>query len=732
MKRDGAPYPLADVLKNEYPQIKETARVFNLFHTQVEKHNNYINENGFFCAENSLFDILTIKVLRGNKDNLIQNPNSVVLTESMAQKYYGEMAGVLGKEVTIKNAGAEIVLTVSGIIEDFPENSTFKPDFIASMELALQQMPKLITSTDKTKQEADYYETTWKYGFINTYILTSENFEQRSFAKELRAVEEKYISEPENINFHLQNLHDIYFHSDDISAQATVTGDLKNVGIFMAVGFLILLIACINYILLSTSQTLERSREIGIRKITGANRNSLFNQILVESALVTLIAFPLALILIEQLRPLLLTILEKDFIRNSVSPGVILGFVFILILVIYLPGMFTVRYFSRIKPVHAIKGEKIRGLKDGRLRKTLISVQFIVFLILVSVSIGIYKQIQYSKTHDLGFNPDNVITFEISGAPELKQSFDAFRNELLESQNIKSISAGMWLPPAENRMNMSVKRDGNSEKKIKVEALYVDKDFLKTLDIRLKEGKTISEFGNNFENKILINESAIKELGLEEPIGKKYWMGEIVGVIEDFHFHSFREQIQPMFLIGGRHMIRKGLVKFDGNNLSSVKQTIQSKAEKYAGTANISLTFLNQNFKTLYEKERKLALLIAIFAGIAILIASMGLLGLTIFTLKKRTKEIAIRKVNGATVTKILKLISAGYMKLIVLSFVISVPVAHYLLNKWLEGFAYKTNLPLWIYGIAVFMAFVITILTISFKTVKEANRNPVDSLRDE
>ena len=629
MKRAGAPYPLADVLKNEYPQIKKTARVFNLYHTQVEKHKNYIKEDGFFCAENSLFDILTINLIRGNKDDLIHNPNSVVLTESMAQKYYGEMAGVIGNDLTIKNAGAKIVLTVSGIIENFPENSSFKPDFIASMDLALQQMPKLITTTDKTKQEPDFYETTWEYGFVTTYLLTSNNFEQESFAKELREVEEKYLSEPGDINFYLQSLQDIYFYSDAISAQATVTGDLKNVGIFMAVGFLILLIACINYILLSTSQTLERSREIGIRKINGANRNSLFNQILIESALITLIAFPLALILIEQLRPLLLNILDKDFIRNSMGPGVILGFIFILMLVVYLPGMFTVRYFSRIKPVHAIKGEKIRGIKDGRLRKILISVQFVIFLILVSVSTGIYKQIQYSQTHDLGFNPDKVLTFEMSGTPELKQSFDAFKNELLEQNGIESISAGMWTPPAENRMNMSVKTEGNSEKKIKVEALYVDRDFLKTLDIRLKEGKSISEFGNNFEKKILVNESAIKELGLEEPIGKKYWMGEIVGVIEDFHFHSFREQIQPMFIIGGRHMVRKGLVKYNGNDLSSVKQTIQNKVEKYAGTANISLTFLDQNFKTLYEKERKLALLIAIFAGIAILIASMGLLGLT-------------------------------------------------------------------------------------------------------
>ena len=732
MKMAGAPYPLADVLKNEYPQITKTARVFNLYHTQVEKHNNYINEKGFFCAENSLFEILTINVIRGNQGDLIHSPNSVVLTKSMAQKYYGEIGGVIGNDLTIKNAGEEIVLTVSGIIEDFPENSTFKPDFIASMDLALQQMPKLITSTNKTRQDADFYKTTWKYGFITTYLLTNTNFEKNSFANELRTVEEKYLSEPENINFHLQNLQDIYFHSDDISAQATATGDLKNVGIFMVVGFLILLIACINYILLSTSQTLERSREIGIRKITGANRNSLFNQILVESALVTFIAFPLALILIEQLRPLLLNIMEKDFIQNSMGLAVILGFIAILLLVIYLPGIFTVRYFSRIKPVHVIKGEKIRGLKDGRLRKTLISVQFVIFLILVSVSLGIYKQIQFSKTHDLGFNPDNILTFDMSSAPGVKNSFDAFKNELTGHKEIKNISAGMWIPPTESRMSLSLKPEGNSDKKVKVEALYVDLDFLKTLDIRLKKGKTISAFGNNFEKKVLINEAAVKELEMEEPIGKKEWMGEIVGVVEDFHFHSFREQIPPMFIIGGRHMVREVLVKYDGNDLSSVKQTIQNKVEKYAGTPNISLSFLNQNFKTLYEQERKLALLIAVFAGIAILIASMGLLGLTIFTMKKRTKEIAIRKVNGATVGKILKLISAGYMKLILVASVISVPIAHYFLNKWLEEFAYKTNISWWIYGTAVIMAFVITTLTISFKVVKEANRNPVDSLRDE
>jgi len=725
-----APYPLAEGLRKDYPQVKKTARMVKLHKTLVKKGDNRILEQNFFCAENSLFEILTIPVVKGDPENLTTEPDDVVLTESMAQKYFGNHEAV-GEEFTITNMGEEITLNVSGIIADFPENSTIKPNFIASMDLGVRQLPKMIESTSDKEVTSDYYKSTWDFAFITTYLLTEKNFQINEFNSELRKIEENYLEHPDEKKFHLQNIQDIYFHSGHIY-QNTDTGDVKYVYIFASVGLLILLIACINYILLSTSQALDRSREIGIRKIVGASGKALFNQVLMESFLVTLIAFPLALILIEQARPLIVQMMNVNFLNYSLDFKILIGFGAILFLVTYLPGLFTVRYFNKVHPVKALSGEAITKTKPGLLRKTLITVQFVIFIGLVIISLGIFKQIQYSKTHELGFDPDNVLNIDISSNPSAKQSYTSLKNELLQHEEILNVSAGMYAPPAQGRMSVALSPEDGRSEKINIEALFADKDFIETMNIQLLSGKSLSEFGNNFERKVLINERAVEELGYDNPIGKNAGMGRIVGVVEDFHYHSFREKIPPMMIVGGNKMIREVLLKTKGRNMESVKRFINEKLEKFTGSSSLDIRFLDQRFQELYRKDKRMAMLISVFAVIAIVVALMGLVGLTIFTLKKRTKEIAIRKVNGAKLGNILTLISIDYVKLVLIAFAIAAPFSYYFLQKWLQDFAYKTNLPWWIFVSSGIFGLIITLITIGYQSYQAASRNPVDSLRDE
>jgi putative ABC transport system permease protein len=275
-------------------------------------------------------------------------------------------------------------------------------------------------------------------------------------------------------------------------------------------------------------------------------------------------------------------------------------------------------------------------------------------------------------------------------------------------------------------------RIDDPEQTINMDGLYVDKDFLKTLDIRLLKGKSLSDYGNNFTGKVILNETALKKLGLKDPVGKKVDMGEIVGIVEDFHYHSFRKKIPPLMLMGNNQMVREVLIKTSGQNQEEIKEYINRTWEEFTGASRIETNYLTDNFDVLYKNERRLAVLITFFAGLAILIAAMGLLGLTIFTLKKRTKEIAIRKVNGARVKHILVLISMEYVSLIFYALLVSVPLSYYFLTRWLQDFAYKTNLSWWIFFVAGILGLIISLATISIKTIRAANRNPVESLRYE
>ncbi len=726
------PYPMAEVLEEEYPQIEQTARVFGLFNTQVRKQQQFIDEANFFCVDAELFDILTLPLLEGDPEEILNEPNDVVLTESMAQKYFGEK-NIVGRELVIKNAGDEIRLNVSGVMEDLPVNSTFKPDFLVPINLSLSRYNKIVKSSNKQEFSRAHIRNSWKNGLFMTYVLTARPFNPQSFEGKFRDMERKYLEEPQKMDFHLQPLKDIYFYSGNIFSSYSVKGDLTEVYVFSIIAFLVLVISCINYILLSTSQAMNRSYEVGIRKISGARRKYLFREVLTESFLITLIALPLSLILIEQFRPLLTRFLEKDFIRYGMLDwNMLISIAGIIFILSYLPGVFTMRYFSRISPVMTLNHNYSPVSSGTSVQKSLIAVQFVIFLVLVSASLGIYKQIRFTRNHELGFGPEHIIILPISVDPSLKSAFSGFKDALLSHNQISHVSAAMWVPPTNSRMGMEVSKPGNPEERISLAGLYVERDFVETMGIQLLKGNSFSVYGQEPEKMVIINEAAMKKLGLEDPIGKDLWPGKIVGVMKDFHYHSFRRKIPPMMLIAGNHMTRHALIKTTGKDTKAVISFIRDQYGQFSESGDFSYSFMSEHFDKIYKPERKLVSLVTIFSIIAIIIAAMGLLGLTIFTTQRRTKEIAIRKVNGARIGRLMRMLSGNYLKLILIAALIAVPLAYWVLQKWLRNFAYQTDISWLVFAISILLTVLITLLTVSFQTYRAAAANPAESLRYE
>ena len=732
-KAASSPYPLASKMENDFPEVHRATRIGYLPGAFVQRGNDYIQEERFYFSDQDFFDMFTLEVLRGNPQQMLNDPQDVVLTRSMAEKYFGAI-DVTGEKLPIRAGNQKYMLNISGVIEDLPVNSSFQTDFLGSVEL----YPELIIQTGIFGGNKDLspeaLRSSWDDEFFLTFLQVREGFSQQDLGTKLRELEKKVLEEPEKKGYYLQPMKEMYFYSDNLITSFTQRGDLKQVWVFALVALLILVVACINYILLASSQALNRAREVGIRKITGARQKNLFRQVFVESLLVTLIAFPLSLILIEQFRPLLVRFMEKEFIHYGVlNWKVLTGFLVVLFTLSYIPGRIIVRHFARISPVSVINRSGQAGFTRGGSRKGLMMVQFVIFLTLVTCSLGIYKQIHYSRNHDLGFDPDGVITFSLGHRPDTKSTFQSLKGRLLEDPRIAQAGGCMWVPPTSNTMSFDLSLPEHPDGSVSINALYVDRHFTETLGIEVLEGKPFSAYSEEHKGLILINETARRKLGFDQPVGRKLRGFEIAGVIRDFHYNSYRQKIPPMMLVEGSHNARHMLVKLsEPVTASQVMPYIEETYRSLMGGEAFQAALLSDRFNQIYKSERKLALLLAVLSAVAIVIASMGLVGLTIFQTRKRTREIAIRKVNGALIPHVMGLLSGNYIRMVLLSALFAIPISYWLLQQWIRDFAYQTNIAWWLFGASLALALIITVTTVSFQTWRAATANPAESLRYE
>ena len=724
------PFPLANAIVDESPGVAMASHVCRIHRASIEKNQQWITEEDLYSADPGLFEIFTFPVLKGDVAAL-NEPHSAIMAESYARKYFGT-EDPMGQMLKIKVGDIIHMLRVAGIIEDLPRNITLRPGIVASIDFGLQAMSKsLITSGGDPPGPLDL-RTGWDYPFFDTYLLLEQTTDTNSINRVFHSLEIQHFGEEPINTFDLQPLSDIYLGSGSMVNSDYSSGNRQTIYIFSGIGLLIIIISALNYILLYSGQTVLRSQEYGVRKVFGASRPDLLKQLIAESSVIILIVLPLALIIVELFRPEVSQYLGKNLIIESrLSWQYPVGFILITILVGLVPGIAIISYISGIRPVMAIGSLKIRQRGQALLRTVLVFIQFLIFNLLLICSLGILKQIHYSVHKDPGFNWQHLLTIK----PDQNSpagNFNVIKDKLSEIPDIISISGGMWVPPSNSKMSFHTKKLDGSEDEVNVEALFVDPDFLETMGLQLIEGRSLSDFDQFDPWKIIMNQKAMEVMGTRDPLGEKLWMGEVVGIVEDFNIHSLHEEIPPMIIIASMDNLRQMVILCKENAESDLQDQIMATIREIMPGTNPEITWMEDVIKELYKEERKTASIVVIFTIIAICIGAMGLFGMSMYILQRRRREFAIRKVNGAHIHHILISLARNYFVLIISALVISSPIAIMLLNRWLQNFAFKTSISWWIFAVTGGIAVMIVVITVGYHVIRAAITNPSESLRYE
>jgi putative ABC transport system permease protein len=510
-------------------------------------------------------------------------------------------------------------------------------------------------------------------------------------------------------------------------------GNINNVYIFSLIGIIILVIACINYTILSTAKSSTRSKEIGIRKVLGAGKNTLLKQILGESVLISFISLPVALLLAHLLLPSVNQLFRKQLvIHYSENWQFIAGFILLTLFVGLISGSYLAFYLSSFQPVDVLKSKINIGITRSIYQKILIIIQLIIFVVLILGTCIIYKQIHYALHKDMGLNKEGlvIIHYDDDG---FRKRYESFKNEISKNPDIINVSGAMFSPPYNGGMQWDVPRIDDPDQIIKVEGLAVDFNYIETLGFTLSEGRTFSkEFGSD-SSAIMLNETAVKKLGLADPVGKMIDDRLIIGVIKDFHLHSFHKAIMPMIIdIMLMKYAGEVVVRIKPDNISTTMNFIEDKWKEFAPDVPFDYSFFDDALEELYSEEQRFGKIISLFTLLAVFIASIGLFGLSLFIGEQRVKEIGIRKVFGSSVSRIVKLILKEYLLMVLIANLIAWPVAYFIMNKWLQNFAYHAKIDFWLYIGAAALSMFIVLMTMSFQTIKAAQTNPAETLKYE
>jgi len=717
----GTPELLAKALTDSIPEIVNATRIMKPWTKKAVLQNNEKSfyETGLY-ADGNFLSIFSFPLIKGNKIESLASPNSIVISESAAKKLFGN-EDPIGKTIEYKERHKQFNLHITGVLKNPPPNSHLQFDYLISV-------PTLIA--DKSNS---FMINTWDVGNFITYVEVKKGSKKAIVEGKFPSFLKKY--EQKGYQLYLQPLKDIHLRSH-FERETSTNNEMKYIYLFISIAFVILLIACINYMNLATARAVTRSKEIGIRKVAGANRTQLFKQFIGESFIVALLALGIALVLIKLSLPYFCSLVGIDIQINYLHNTALM---ILLILTVMFVGIASGSYpaivLSALKPVSVLRDFVRSGKKGSRMRNIFVVVQFSASIILIIGTIIIFGQMNYIKTKRLGYDREHVVVIPIRTMEAMKET-SVIKTELLNFPEVEGVSVSGGLPTNIRSRLLGVKLEKDNGEKVKMQMCfdYVDYDFLDVFKIELLQGRNFSrEYGSD-KNGVIFNETAVKKMGWEEPLGKKFsFMREdchIIGVVKDFYFASLHSHIEPMFLSledGSNIAVRLK----PGNvprNISLLKETF----EKNSHGQPFDFYFLDDAFNQLYRREQRTGKAFGYFAILAVLIACLGLLGLSAFTVEQRTKEIGIRKVLGASIPQIMTLLTKEFVKLVVIANVIAFPVAYFAMSKWLQNFAYHISISPWMFILAAAAALGIAFLTISYQTFKAAASNPVDTLRYE
>ena len=727
-------------LKKDYPQVEQFVRFYNSSGSKmVKKGNEFINESKVCHADSTLFEVFTLPALYGDTKNALNEPNTVVITASTAKKYFGS-TDVIGKTIET-NENSSTLYKVTAVIKDIPRNSHFNFNFFFSMD------------------NVEYGWGNFLSHNFQTYILLKPGTDPREFEKNFSQVIDKYIlpqakqfiqvnsmedfkKSGNRLDYSLMPLKDIHLRSDRFP-ELGVNSSIQYVYIFSAVAIFILLIACINFMNLSTARSANRAKEVGIRKVLGTEKVSLIRQFLTESILMAFIAMILALILVALAINYFNSISGKELAATDLlSPKFLIFLLLTPFVVGILAGTYPAFFLSAFRPISVLKGKINQGFRKSYLRSGLVVFQFFTSIVLIVGTIVVFRQLRFIQNKKIGFNKDQVLVIYGTGA--LGNNADAFKNEIAAMNGVTAASFGGFLPVSNSSRNdntLSTDAVMTEKTGFSTQVWSIDYDYISTLGMEMAEGRNFSrEFGSD-STSIIINESAVKIAGLVDPIGKKLYQPDgngsnlreytIVGVVKNFNFESLRQNIGPLvFVLGYNKWVTT--FKVSPDNVQSLLKDIESKWKSMAPGMPFRYQFLDESFDNMYRAEQRIGKVAISFAVLAVFIACLGLFGLATYMAEQRTKEIGVRKVLGASVANVAVMLSKDFIKLVLVASLIAFPVAWWAMNKWLQDFAYRVDIGWWVFVVAGLLAVLIAVITVSYQAIKAALANPVESLRSE
>ncbi len=729
-----SPAPLGETLGRDFPEVIQSTRLVYNANVLIRYKDNVFNETKFFWADSTIFDVFTIPFIKGNPKTALDEPHAIVLTETVAKKYFGNEDPI----DKIMNMEDGTPYTVRGVVRDCPTNSHFHYDMFASL----------------SSWGGSERNTYWVSNNFYTYILLRKGASASDLQKKLPEFAKKYagpqlqqflgITYDEAkkrgyvYEFLMQPLLGIHLNSH-LDYELEPNSDIRYVYIFSIIAGFILLIACINFMNLTTARSSTRSKEVGIRKVLGSNKARLVKQFLTESILLTFFAVLIAVVLVEVFLPSFGRLAGKDLHTNFIDTLIAIPALLITVLFVgFLAGSYPAFFLSSFQPVKVLKG-KLGETKGSWLRSGLVVFQFAITIILFACTLIVYNQMKFVQDKNLGFDKEHVLVIQRAWA--LEDHAQTFKDELLQNSNIVSASNTDNLPGKIFGQTVFKPEDAPLSQQYPLAIMSTDYDFPKTLGIELSSGRYFSKDNSTDTSAIILNEEAVKLMELKDPLGKRLMMLDnennnrfftIIGILKDFNYESLHQKIKSLAIFLDKGKTTYLPVRIRPNDISKTISFIQDKWKKYVPGKPFEYFFLDEDFDRLYQSEQKTGQIFTAFSVLAIFIACLGLFGLTAFTVERRIKEIGIRKVLGASISTIVFLISKEFLKWVLIANIIAWPVAYYFMSNWLDNFAYKVEITIGVFILSAVIALLIALITVSSQTIKAATANPVKSLRYE
>lgn len=715
-----AQIPMGPQVVQDYPEVQSFVRFFNMPRALYKYEDKEYNEENFYYADSTLFDIFTYKVLEGEVRSAVKDPGKIVLTRTVAARYFGESDPV-GKVLKTGNTSFE----VTGVIEDVPSNSHFRFDAVS----ARNNLPKQLGN--------------WGNFGVSTYLMFPRQFDVKAFEKKMQGMYDAHMKTiferlKIKIEYILEPITKIHLYSTN-AAEPEPTGSITYVIIFGIVALFLILIAAMNYMNLATARSAGRAREVGLRKVVGSRRGLLVSQFLAESIVLTMISLLISVILLIILLPRFNQLAGKSFnLSVMYSPEMIISIIGVIIVVGIVGGSYPAFFLSRFSPTTVLKGEVTRGSAGSLFRKILVVIQFTISVAMIVCTLVVFRQLNYLKNADQGFNQENVLTLQLNNN-EMIRKYPVLKRTLLENEDIKYVtSTNTPVGEGSGKVIFNMETDqGMSQRGINF--AVVDHDFVDALGIQIIQGRDFQQdMPSDTLSGVVVNETLAKRLGWHDAIGKKVQLGDgrainarVIGVMKDYHQTGMYNEIESLMLVY-RERNNVIYIKLNGKNTKQTLSFIENKWKEIFPDQLFSYTYLSERFNRQFAADEKRGFIFTLFTILAIVIACLGLFGLASYMVEQRTREIGIRKVFGADEGVILRLISREFLILIAVSVVIALPLSYFIMTRWLENYVYRTKIGIPLLLLAAGLTLVITFITISYKAYQAAILNPASSIKTE